>query len=67
MAAYHAKPTEGVPSDRIFALVSADLSVISAQPWWFPFAGQWNAYSPFRETEERSFHHLEDLEKKIDG
>ncbi len=62
---YDPEPKEGIPSDKICALVAVDLSVISAQPWWFPYAGQWNAYSPFRAVEEKERESLEDLMRAV--
>jgi len=33
-------------------LIAADLSRVIAKPAFFPFAGQWNAFNPFRELSE---------------
>lgn len=41
-----------IRSDMICFLITMDQNTLLPEPWWFPYAGQWNGYSPFREIIE---------------
>jgi len=44
---------DGSENNRSYCyLITADLSHVIAKPAFFPFAGQWNAFNPFRELSE---------------
>ena len=44
-----------------FFLVSRDGRDIEPLAWYFPFAGQWGAYCPFRCMRKRKVHDVSDL------
>lgn len=45
-----------------FFLISRDGLVIEPCPWYFPFAGQWNAYCPFRCMRQRTLLDVDELQ-----
>lgn len=47
--------------DRLYYLISKDLSSIISFPWYYPYSGQWNAYCPFEEIKEVDIKNLKDL------
>mgnify|MGYP003588855142 CR=1 FL=1 len=46
---------------KSFFLVSRDGREIEPFAWYFPFAGQWGAYCPFRCMRKRNMHDVSDL------
>jgi len=56
-----AAPGLPVQPGAIYFLVKQDLSVAEAFPWVYPYAGQWNAYCPFRVIRAFAFSNLSEL------
>ena len=46
-----------------FFLISIDSAEILSFPWFFPYAGMWNAMNPFEPIGEHHFEKLSDLKK----
>lgn len=54
---YDSRPNQGqsafgIETDKICFLITKDQKVLLPEPWYFPYAGQWNAYNPFRKIKE---------------
>jgi hypothetical protein len=50
-----------IEKDRLYYLISKDLSSIISFPWYYPYSGQWNAYCPFEEIKEVEINDLMDV------
>lgn len=50
-----------IEKDRLYYLISKDLSSINSFPWYYPYSGQWNAYCPFEEIKEVEINDLMDV------
>ena len=46
---------------EIYILVSEDLQSVISMPAFYPYSGQWNGHSPFREIEPVEISSLEEL------
>lgn len=42
----------GIETNRICFLITKDQKTLLPEPWYFPYAGQWNANNPFRRIKE---------------
>ncbi len=42
----------GIETDKICFLITKDQRSLLPEPWYFPYAGQWNAYNPFQKIKE---------------
>lgn len=59
----------GNESNKICFLITKDQKTLLPQPWYYPYAGQWNAYSPFveiKEIEIKRIEHLTDIVVDLD-
>jgi len=48
-------------SEKRFFLVAKDMSSVQEMAWYYPYAGQWDAYCPFRELPQEV--HIADLKE----
>jgi len=48
-------------TDRLCFLISKDLKTIEPCAWYYPHAGQWNGYCPFREIDEIDINNLNEI------
>ena len=55
----------GIESNKVCFLITMDQETLLPEPWWFPFAGQWNGYSPFRKIRNIEIEVLEELSNSI--
>ncbi|MDP2750512.1 MAG: hypothetical protein Q8O89_06800 [Nanoarchaeota archaeon] len=55
----------GIETDKICFLITRNLKAILPEPWYFPYAGQWNAYNPFLRINEIEIKDLGELSEVI--
>lgn len=48
-------------ANKFYFLVAENLESISSFPSFYPYSGQWNGYSPFREIPEIKISNLDEL------
>lgn len=51
----------GIETDRLCYLVTKDLKSIMPSQWYYPYAGQWNAYCPFERIKEIEIQDLSEV------
>jgi hypothetical protein len=51
----------GIETNKICFLITRDQKVILPVSWYFPYAGQWNAYNPFLRINEIEIKDLGEL------
>lgn len=55
----------GIETDKICFLITKDQEVLLPEPWYFPHAGQWNAYNPFQKIREIEINDIGELSDVI--
>lgn len=50
-----------IDTNSLCYLVSKNLRSITSFPWYYPYSGQWNGYSPFEEMREIEIKDLKDI------
>lgn len=55
----------GFETDKLCFLITKDQKVLLPEPWYFPYAGQWNAYNPFRKIKEIEIKDISELSDVI--
>jgi len=55
----------GIETDKICFLITKDQEVLLPEPWYFPYAGQWNAYNPFQKIKEIEIYDIGELSDLI--
>ena len=51
----------GIETNNICFLITKDQKSLLPEPWYFPYAGQWNANNPFRKIKEIEIKNLDEL------
>lgn len=55
----------GIETDKICFLITKDQKSLLPEPWYFPYAGQWNGYNPFRKIKEIEINDIGELSDLI--
>lgn len=55
----------GIETNKICFLITRNQKVILPEPWYFPYAGQWNAYNPFLRIKEIEINDISELSEVI--
>ena len=51
----------GVETNKICFLITRNQRALLPEPWYFPYAGQWNAFNPFRKIKEIEINDISEL------
>ncbi len=55
----------GIETDKLCFLITKDQKVLLPEPWYFPYAGQWNSFNPFRKIKEIEINKIGELSDLI--